>query len=193
MAEFRTLRAGVFLPPFHPNDEDPLLCMERDFELMQWLDKHDYRRGVDRRAPFGRLRDLRPARIVHRHRRRAHPPYPARHRGHLVALPSSADGGRPHRPARLPDARPGDVRLWAGPVAVRRDDARHRPRDPARPHGRRHRHHHPPARRRDHHPAERLVHDARGAAAPAPLFEAAPASGDRQCRHPLWRQARRAL
>ena len=42
MAEFRTLRAGVFLPPFHPNDEDPLLCMERDFELMQWLDVHNY-------------------------------------------------------------------------------------------------------------------------------------------------------
>jgi hypothetical protein len=29
MPEFRTLRARVFLPPFHPNDEDPLLCMER--------------------------------------------------------------------------------------------------------------------------------------------------------------------
>ena len=42
MSRFRTLRAGVFLPPFHPNDEDPLLCMERDFELMQWLDKLDY-------------------------------------------------------------------------------------------------------------------------------------------------------
>src|SRR5262249_58319798 len=42
MTEFRTLRAGIFLPPFHPNDEDPLLCMERDFELMQWLDKLDY-------------------------------------------------------------------------------------------------------------------------------------------------------
>src|SRR5262249_61200330 len=42
MAEFRTLRAGVFLPPFHPNDEDPLLCMERDFELMRWLDKLGY-------------------------------------------------------------------------------------------------------------------------------------------------------
>ena len=39
---YRTLRAGVFLPPFHPNDEDPLLCMERDFQLMQWLDAHDY-------------------------------------------------------------------------------------------------------------------------------------------------------
>ena len=42
MSTYRTLRAGVFLPPFHPNDEDPLLCMERDFELMQWLDAHNY-------------------------------------------------------------------------------------------------------------------------------------------------------
>jgi limonene 1,2-monooxygenase len=42
MSAFRSLRAGVFLPPFHPNDEDPLLCMERDFELMQWLDKLGY-------------------------------------------------------------------------------------------------------------------------------------------------------
>jgi len=33
------LRCGVFLPPFHPNDEDPLLCYERDFELMQHLDR----------------------------------------------------------------------------------------------------------------------------------------------------------
>ena len=42
MTEYRTLRAGVFLPPFHPNDEDPLLCMERDFELMQVLDRLGY-------------------------------------------------------------------------------------------------------------------------------------------------------
>jgi len=42
MSTYRTLRAGVFLPPFHPNDEDPLLCMERDFQLMQWLDAHNY-------------------------------------------------------------------------------------------------------------------------------------------------------
>ncbi len=39
MSEYRTLRAGIFLPPFHPNDEDPLQCMERDFQLMQWLDE----------------------------------------------------------------------------------------------------------------------------------------------------------
>jgi limonene 1,2-monooxygenase len=39
MSEYRTLRAGIFLPPFHPNDEDPLLCMERDFQLMELLDE----------------------------------------------------------------------------------------------------------------------------------------------------------
>ncbi len=38
----RGLTAGIFLPPFHSNDEDPLLLIERDIELMQWLDKLDY-------------------------------------------------------------------------------------------------------------------------------------------------------
>jgi len=41
MSQSRTLRAGVFLPPLHPNDEDPLLCMERDFQLMRWLHAHN--------------------------------------------------------------------------------------------------------------------------------------------------------
>ncbi len=39
MIERDRLRAGIFLPPFHPNDEDPLLCFDRDFELVAWLDK----------------------------------------------------------------------------------------------------------------------------------------------------------
>jgi limonene 1,2-monooxygenase len=39
MVERDRLRAGIFLPPFHPNDEDPTLCFERDVELIQWLDK----------------------------------------------------------------------------------------------------------------------------------------------------------
>jgi limonene 1,2-monooxygenase len=33
------LRHGIFLPPFHPNDENPTQCLERDLELMVWLDK----------------------------------------------------------------------------------------------------------------------------------------------------------
>jgi len=36
------LRAGIFLPPFHPNDEDPALLFERDFELIQYLDRLGY-------------------------------------------------------------------------------------------------------------------------------------------------------
>jgi limonene 1,2-monooxygenase len=33
------LRHGAFLPPFHPMDENPSACIDRDLELMQWLDK----------------------------------------------------------------------------------------------------------------------------------------------------------
>ena len=36
------LRAGIFLPPFHPNGEDPSFLFERDFELIQFLDKLGY-------------------------------------------------------------------------------------------------------------------------------------------------------
>ena len=31
------LRHGVFLPPFHPMNENPSACIERDLELMQNL------------------------------------------------------------------------------------------------------------------------------------------------------------
>jgi len=33
------LRHGVFLPPFHPMNENPAACIERDLELIQWLDR----------------------------------------------------------------------------------------------------------------------------------------------------------
>jgi limonene 1,2-monooxygenase len=33
------LRHGIFLPPFHPNEEDPTQCLERDLDLMVWLDR----------------------------------------------------------------------------------------------------------------------------------------------------------
>ena len=33
------LRAGVFLAPFHPTDEDPTLAIQRDLELMEHLDR----------------------------------------------------------------------------------------------------------------------------------------------------------
>src|SRR5271155_5672802 len=36
------LRNGIFLAPFHPVDEDPTLCIQRDLELMEWLDRLGY-------------------------------------------------------------------------------------------------------------------------------------------------------
>jgi limonene 1,2-monooxygenase len=33
-----TLRRGIFLPPFHPMEEDPTACLDRDLELVVWLD-----------------------------------------------------------------------------------------------------------------------------------------------------------
>ena len=36
------LRSGIFIPPHHPNDEDPTLAIQRDFELVEWLDRLGY-------------------------------------------------------------------------------------------------------------------------------------------------------
>jgi limonene 1,2-monooxygenase len=33
------LRHGIFLPPFHPMEENPTACIDRDLELMVWLDR----------------------------------------------------------------------------------------------------------------------------------------------------------
>jgi limonene 1,2-monooxygenase len=36
------LRFGAFIAPFHPVDENPTLAIERDLELVQWMDKLGY-------------------------------------------------------------------------------------------------------------------------------------------------------
>jgi limonene 1,2-monooxygenase len=38
----RKLRFGAFIAPFHPVDENPTLAIERDLELVEWLDKLGY-------------------------------------------------------------------------------------------------------------------------------------------------------
>ncbi|MFW6092698.1 MAG: LLM class flavin-dependent oxidoreductase [Pseudomonadota bacterium] len=42
MSAPRNLRAGIFLAPFHPVDEDPTLALRRDMELIEWLDELGY-------------------------------------------------------------------------------------------------------------------------------------------------------
>jgi limonene 1,2-monooxygenase len=36
------LRHGIFLPPFHPMEENPTACPDRDLELIEWLDRLGY-------------------------------------------------------------------------------------------------------------------------------------------------------
>lgn len=36
------MRFGAFIAPFHPLDENPTLAIERDFELVEWMDKLGY-------------------------------------------------------------------------------------------------------------------------------------------------------
>src|SRR6202521_3224555 len=36
------LRNGIFLAPFHPVDENPTLCIQRDLELIEHLDRLGY-------------------------------------------------------------------------------------------------------------------------------------------------------
>jgi limonene 1,2-monooxygenase len=36
------VRMGAFLPPHHPNDEDPTLAIQRDFELVEFLERMGY-------------------------------------------------------------------------------------------------------------------------------------------------------
>jgi alkanesulfonate monooxygenase SsuD/methylene tetrahydromethanopterin reductase-like flavin-dependent oxidoreductase (luciferase family) len=36
------MRHGIFLAPFHPVDTDPTLALQRDLELVEWLDVLGY-------------------------------------------------------------------------------------------------------------------------------------------------------
>src|SRR5215469_16744642 len=132
MGTNRTLRAGVFLPPFHPNDEDPLLCMERDFQLMQWLDAHNYAEAwIGEHHSGGYEIYGQPELFIATAAERTR--YIRLGTG-VISLPTTTRSWwRTASPARLSDAWAGHVRLRPGLVALGRDDAR--PRDPTRPHG----------------------------------------------------------
>ena len=114
------LRFGIFLAPFHKPGINPTLALQSDLELMQMARPLRLRRGVVRRAPFRRHRNLRLAGNHDRHRRRAHPAHQARHRRRQRLVPQSAVGGGAHRAARPSDARAGDARRRPGLAADRR-------------------------------------------------------------------------
>ena len=112
------LRFGVFIAPFHPLSENPTLALERDLELVQWLDQLGYDEAWIGEHHSAGYEMIAIARAVHRHRRRADTAYPPRYRRVVVAVPPSADAGGPDEPARPHHARARDVRRRA-PVRCR--------------------------------------------------------------------------
>src|SRR6201987_456065 len=128
------LRHGIFLPPFHPNEENPTQCLERDLELIGWLDKlgfHEAWIGEHHSAGFEIISspEIFIAFAAERTKN-------IRFGTGVVSLPY-------HHPMMVADRivqldhmtrGRGYVRRRTGPLGVRRDHDGHRPADPARPH-----------------------------------------------------------
>ena len=125
------LRAGIFLPPFHPNDEDPSFLFERDFELIQFLDQLGYDEAWIGEHHSGGYEtygspELFIATAAERTKR-------IRLGTGVISLPY-------HHPLMVADrmvqldyqnSRARHVRVRARPAPLRRDDARHQPRPAA--------------------------------------------------------------
>ena len=97
----RRMKFGAFFAPLHSNRVNPTLALERDLELIEWMDKLTLRRGLDRRASFRRLRDAspRPEVFIATAAERTRNIRLGDRRG-LAVLPPPAGAGRPDRPAR---------------------------------------------------------------------------------------------
>src|SRR5215212_3337775 len=97
------LRHGIFLPPFHPNEENPTQCLERDLALIVHLDKLGFQEAwigehhsagyeIISRPELGTVLREQPHRLISPHRSTSRP---------STVPPSSTD-----RPARPPGAAP---------------------------------------------------------------------------------------
>ena len=168
-----TLRHGIFLPPFHPNEENPTACLERDLELIVHLDKLGFQEawiGEHHSAGYEIISS--PEIFI---------AFAAERTRHIrlgtgvISLPYHHPMMVADRIVQLDHMTRGRVMFGAGPglLGLGRDHDGHRPDDPARPHGRGARRDPAPVPGRDRHREDRLVHDGRHAAAPAAVHQAA--------------------
>ena len=184
------MRFGVFMAPFHQPGENPTLALERDLELIQWLDALGFDEAwVGEHHSTGwetiaspelflavaaeRTRHIRLGTGV------VEPP-----------LPPPPDGGRPHRAARPPHPRAHQLRRRPGRAPHRRPHARHPARRAAAADGRGARRDRAPAHRPDApHGRDRVVLADRRRAAAAPLPAPVPARSPSPAwsRPPAWR------
>ena len=152
------LRHGIFLPPFHPNEEDPTQCLERDLELMVWLDRLGFHEAWIGEHHSAGSRSSRPEIFI---------AFAAERTRHIrfgtgvISLPYHHPMMVADRIVQLDHMTRGRIMFGAGPglLAVGRDHDGHRPDDPARPHGRGAGRDPAPVPGRDRHREDRLVHD----------------------------------
>ena len=168
------MKFGIFLAPFHRVGENPTLAIDRDMELIEWLDHLGYDEvwiGEHHSAGWELIASPEVFIAAAAERTKSHH---AGLRGDEPALPPPAHGGPALRAARPHDARPRHARLRPRRARLRRVHDGHRAGDPAPAHGR--------VARRDHaaapvrgagHDEDRLVRAARGAAAPGALHRSA--------------------
>ena len=130
------MKFGIFLAPFHQLGENPTLALERDLELLEWLDYLGFDEAwIGEHHSAGWEIIASPEVFIGAAAERT------KHIKlgtgvDLAALPQPADGREPHGAARPPHARPRHARRRPRRSRHRRADAGHRPGDAAPAHGR---------------------------------------------------------
>ena len=130
------MKFGIFLGPFHRVGENPTLAIDRDLELIQWLDYLGYDEawiGEHHSAGWETISSPEIFIGVAADRTRH---IKLGHRGHQPAVPPPVHGCQPDGPARSHDARAGHARSRTGSAPGRRVHDGHRPDHAAREDGR---------------------------------------------------------
>ena len=178
------LRNGIFLAPFHPVDEDPTLCIQRDLDLIEHLDRLGYEEawvGEHHSAGFEIISspEIFIAAAGERTKR-------IRLGTGVVSLPYHNPLMAANRILQLDHQTrgPRDVRRRSRPSALRRVFDGHRSVDATRPYGGIDRSDPAPVQRRARHAEIRLVHVKRRDLSVQPLHLAT-------SRNLLWHRASR--
>ncbi len=112
---------GTFMAPFHRVGENPTLALERDLELIEWLDDLGFDEAWIGEHHSGGWETIASPEVLIATRSWPDPPHPPGYRRSQFALPPSLYGGEPDGAAGSPDPRTSDARRWARSTGVRRE------------------------------------------------------------------------
>ena len=110
---------GTFMAPFHRVGENPTLALERDLELIEWLDDLGFDEAWIGEHHSGGWETIASPEVFYRYRRRSYPPHSLRHRRSQLALSPSLYGGKSHGIVGPPDPGAGNAGCWTRSFGVR--------------------------------------------------------------------------